>query len=88
MSAETRTVGESIFEDYLTAQGLTFEFEKEHAGKTKRPDYTIEWHCQTIVLDVKDFDPPDRFPTGSGAFDPYPPIRERINQGRDKFKQF
>ena len=37
---------------------------------------------------MKDFDPPDHFSTGFGAFDPYPPIREKINQGRDKFKQF
>src|ERR1700686_3484154 len=26
--------------------------------------------------------------SGFGAFDPYPPIREKIDQGRDKFKQF
>jgi len=37
---------------------------------------------------VKDFDPPDHFPMGFGQFDPYPPIREKIDQGRDKFKQF
>ena len=37
---------------------------------------------------MKDFDPPDEPLKGFGQFDPYPPIREKIDQGRDKFKQF
>jgi hypothetical protein len=84
----TRTQGEVVFEKYFDSQRLPFEFEKEHAGKSKRPDYTIEWEGRTIVFDVKDFDPTDKFLTGFGQFDPYTPIREKINQGRDKFKQF
>jgi hypothetical protein len=88
MSDSSRTPGEVVFEKYLDSQNIPFEFEKEHAGKIKRPDYTIEWEGKTVVFDVKDFDPPDRFPTGFGQFDPYTPVREKINQGRDKFKQF
>jgi hypothetical protein len=83
-----RTPGEVAFEKYLDSHHIKFEFEKEHPGKSKRPDYTIEWEGKTIVFDVKDFDPPKIFPMGSGAFDPYPPVREKIDQGRDKFKQF
>jgi hypothetical protein len=88
MPESPRTPGEIVFEQYLKCQSISFEFEKEHRGKSKRPDYTIEWGSKPVVLDVKDFDPPDSFPTGFGAFDPYPPIREKIDQGRDKFKQF
>jgi hypothetical protein len=88
MSEPTRTQGEILFERYLTTQHLPFEFEKEHAGKSKRPDYTIEWNGNTVVLDVKDFDPPERLPTSFGAFDPYPRIREKVEQGRDKFKEY
>lgn len=88
MADSSRTPGEVLFEKYLHSQGIQFEFEKEHAGKSKRPDYTISWEDQTVVFDVKDFDPPDTFPSGFGQFDPYPPIREKIDQGRDKFKQF
>lgn len=88
MTESSRTKGENLFEQYLSSQSLLFEFEKEHSGKTNRPDYTIEWDSQTVVFDVKDFDPPKKLPTGFGFFDPYRPIREKINQGRDKFKQY
>ena len=88
MNAEgRRTPGETIFEDYLARQNLPFEFEKEHPGKSKRPD-TITWDAKTIVFDVKDFDAPPNVRMGAGTFDPYPRIREKIEQGRDKFKSF
>ena len=77
-----------MFERYLESQCLPFDFEKEHTGKSKRPDYSIEWQRQMVVFDVKDFDPPETSSTGFSAFDPYPRIREKIEQGRDKFKQF
>jgi hypothetical protein len=83
-----RTTGEIIFEEYLSTQQLKFEFEKEHPGKTKRPDYTLSWNGSFVVCDVKDFDPPDGPMPRFGAFDPYPRIREKIEQGREKFKQF
>jgi hypothetical protein len=83
-----RTEGEMVFEKYLELQQIPFAFEKEHASKSKRPDYTVEWEGRIVVFDVKDFDPPDKFSTGFGQFDPYTPIREKIDQGRDKFKQF
>lgn len=88
MTESPRTPGEILFEQYLRGQNLPFEFEKEHPGKSKRPDYTIEWNSQTVVFDVKDFDPPEKFRTGFGFFDPYTRIREKIDQGRDKFKQY
>jgi hypothetical protein len=88
MTESSRTPGEVVFEKYLDSQNIKFEFEKEHPGKTKRPDYTIEWEGKTLVLDVKDFDPPQSPLSGFGQFDPYTPIREKIDQGRDKFKQF
>ena len=88
MTEGLRTRGEVLFEQYLQSQDLPFEFEKEHAGKSKRPDYTIQWKGEALVFDVKDFDPPEKVPTGFGFFDPYTRIRETIEQGRDKFKEF
>ncbi len=89
MTEIPRTQGEILFEQYLASQSLPFEFEKEQAGKSRRPDYAIEWRGSTVLLDVKDFDAPTEMVKGfSGAFDPYPRIREKIEQGRDKFKQF
>jgi len=80
--AHSRTHGEILFEQYLESQGLPFEFEKEHPGKSTRPDYTIEWDGKPMLFDVKDFDPPEKFPTGFGFIDPYTRIREKIGQGR------
>ena len=54
-----RTPGETVFEKYLKLQHIPFEFEKEHQGKSKRPDYTIEWEEHPVLFDVKDFGPPD-----------------------------
>jgi hypothetical protein len=83
-----KTAGEEVFESYLDSVPLPFEFEKQHDGKRKRPDYTIVWKGRAVVLDVKDFDPPTQIATGPYAFDPYPRIREKIDQGRDKFREF
>jgi hypothetical protein len=85
--AGARTAGEIRFEQYLKSQNLQFAFEKEHPGRSQRPDYSIPWRSREIVLDVKDFDQPHDI-VGDGAYDPYVKIREKIEQGRDKFKQF
>jgi hypothetical protein len=44
MPESQKTPGEIVFERYLNSQSIPFEFEKPHAGKSKRPDYTIQWH--------------------------------------------
>lgn len=88
MTDAVRTAGEILFKQYLQSQKLSFEFEMEHVGKSKRPDYTIEWEGRTVVFDVKDFDPPSRISMGFQQVDPYPRIREKIDQGREKFKQY
>lgn len=82
-----KTEGEKLFERYLISQGLAFEFEKEYPQKAKRPDYTVPWEGNSVLVDVKDFESPSHL-SGSGAFDPYSPIREKINQGCTKFKEY
>ncbi len=81
------TQGEALFEEYLHTQGIAFEFERKQAGKSRVPDYEIEWGGKQVYLDVKDFDAV-RLAPGSGAFDPYPRIREKVEQGRDKFREY
>jgi len=70
-----------VFEKCLDSQNIPFRFEMEHPRKSKRPDYTIEWEGKTVVFEVKDFDPPKTFKTGFMQFDPYLPIREKIDHG-------
>jgi len=49
------------------------------------PDYAIPYGGTHVLLDVKDF-VSDGVALGSGAYDPYAPIRAKINKGREKFK--
>jgi hypothetical protein len=67
--------------------GYAYEFEKEYEGKRKRPDYTITRDDRVFLFDTKDFDPiTPQF--GFQQFDPYIRIRQRIDDGRKKFKAF
>lgn len=80
------TQGELCFQSYLEALQYPYEFEKEFPGKSARPDYTVTKNGGQFLFDVKDFDP--YAPLGFMQFDSHPYIRERINKGRRKFKEF
>ena len=79
---------EILFEAYLRSQGHTdFAFEPKMQGTSRRPDYRLSWSEQDILFEVKEFQAKaDDFGPGFGVFDPYPPLREKINAARDKFK--
>jgi|ERR1700722_2255469 len=81
-----RTKGEQRFEAYLKTMGYPFVFEKEHLGKSKRPDYTLAFGGKTYLFDVKDADPYTS--RGFNQFDPHPEITERIKAGLKKFREF
>jgi len=88
----SKNKSELLFEQYLAMSGLSdFEFEKEFAGRPQRPDYVVRLVDGTEVLfEVKEFKSSidDFLPGGGGAYDPYTFIREKIDQGREKFKTF
>jgi hypothetical protein len=76
-----RTAGERAFEVYLVENGFTtFEFERAHAGKRKRPDYSLDLDRE-YLFDVKDM-------TKDENLDFYKWIREQINQGSRKFREY
>jgi hypothetical protein len=82
----TKTEGEALFEQYLQEMGYVYQFEKTFPGKTKKPDYSVQ-HGGEFLFEVKDFEEAE--PTlGFGAYDPYPLIRQKINQAREKFQEF
>lgn len=83
-----KTESEIFFEEYLKAGGITdFIFEKDIEGASTRPDYDLSFRGQEILFDVKEFRAtPEDFRPGFGAYDPYGPIREKIEAGRKKFK--
>jgi hypothetical protein len=88
----SKNKSELLFEQYLAMSGLSdFEFEKEFAGRSQRPDYAVRLVDGTeILFEVKEFrtTTDDFLPGGGGAYDPYSFIREKIDQGREKFKSF
>lgn len=84
-----RTASETLFESYLVSRGLEFDFEPVFSGKSRSPDYRLNFEGRPALIEVKEFigDPRARR-LGAGAFDPYPPIREKIEAGRKKFREF
>ena len=85
-----KTPGELAFEEYLTAQGITFDYEPPLSFTTKVVDYVVDHPTHgRIYFEVKDIDRSPFEGIGSfGAFDPYAPIRSHIDAGQKKFKDF
>ena len=78
---------EILFEDILMVSGLPdFTFEKQFLGTTKRPDYTVTLKGVDILFEVKEFGATNDSQRGFSFYDPYGPIRKKIEEGRRKFK--
>lgn len=76
-----------LFEEYLTSHGYSdWTYEVPVEGKLKTPDYRLEHGCSHF-FEVKEFDSPLPSP-GFGTYDPYGPIREKINQASRQFKEY
>jgi len=79
---------EMLLEGYLRHHGYKdFDCEPAIAGSSKRPDFRLRWNGGEVLLEVKEF----RARAGDlrasgGHFNPYAPLREKIEQGRDKFQ--
>ena len=88
MTDANRNASELLFEEYLTAQGYTnWTHEVPVEGKRKNPDYRLEHLGSSLVFEVREFNVP--MPTmGGGKYDPYGPIREKINQSTRQFKEY
>jgi hypothetical protein len=88
VSIDNRNESELLFEEYLTSHGyVSWTHEPIIAGKRKHPDYLVEHGGAEQVFEVKEFDAPLP-PLGFGAYDPYLPIREKINRATRQFKEY
>lgn len=93
-SAEGRTLSEQYFEHYLQSNGFFhFEFEPSLPGTTRKPDYRLQIGSNQVLFEVKQLQFSNKdlgFPQGAGirgrAVDPYAPIRQKIDDAREKFK--
>lgn len=82
-----KTISEELFERYLNDSGSSFRFQPRQEGTAKLPDYSMKVSNTEILFEVKQFDQTSggvNLPRG--AYDPYRPVREKINQAREKFK--
>ena len=86
--AASKTESEQLFEAYLNASGYTeFRFEREFEETASRPDYSLTLSGNHLVFEIKEFQATeDDFAPGFRFYDPYAPIREKINAARKKFK--
>jgi len=82
----TKTHSELLFEDYLQSLSLDFGYEAEVPGRTKRPDYRVEFNGRPYWFEVKELLDPESKPTK--GFDPTPPFEEKIDKARKKFSEF
>lgn len=84
-----KNISEVLFERYLTEQGLTFEFEKKYAGKSRLVDYTVAIDGRDFLIEVKQFEQKDYpFPKSATYVDPHRPIRAKIEQAKEKFQEY
>lgn len=83
------TKSELLFEQYLQSQDLTtYHYEKNFEHTSKKPDYALEFGGSEILFEVKEFQlTTEDLSIGFGGYDPYVPIREKIDQARDKFRK-
>jgi hypothetical protein len=82
-----RTVSELAFEEYLSKQGIIFRYEELPNRITQSVDYSFKIASKTLRIDVKEWAPKRQLP-GVGSLDPYMPVRNKIEEGRKKFKQY
>jgi hypothetical protein len=81
-----KNASEVLFEEYLNRQGYSqWQHEPDVPGKKKRIDYRLEYRGGVYFLEVKEFDGPPML-EAFGSFDPYGPIRQKIDAAAKQFK--
>jgi hypothetical protein len=85
---EVKNASEMLFEEYLQSKGFGhFQFQKQMPGTLKRPDYSLNFRGREILFEVKEFvGTDDDFRPGGRAYDPYEPIREKINSASKQLR--
>jgi hypothetical protein len=86
--AKPKTESERLFEILLGARRLiNFKYEPSIPGVPARPDYVLTLGNGQVLFEVKEFQPAaEDFRPGAGSYDPYGPIRSKIQDGAKKFK--
>jgi len=75
---------ESVFEEYLHRQGISWEYEATRGQK--KPDYLIPHARGKCIVEVKQIHDPDPRPTD--GFSPDKPVRLKIGRARKQFREY
>jgi len=89
MPPSPRNASELLFEEYLTEHDYNdWSHEPAIEGKIKNPDYLLNHAGDSHIFEAKEFDGPILPPGFAGAYNPYRPIRAKINQAARQFKEY
>jgi hypothetical protein len=86
-----KTRSEKLFEQYLDLNGFKgkCDYEPSISGKTKRPDYRLNYNGRECFFEVKELrKKPNEPKERSAIINPYSSLRKEINEARKKIKQF
>ena len=81
---EEKSRAEVVYEEYLTGQGTTWEYET--LPGRKKPDYLIPHAGGKCIVEVKLIEDPDPRPTE--GYNPDRSIRAKITDARKQFKEY
>lgn len=81
---EAKSRAEVVFEEYLTSQGVTWEYET--LPGRKKPDYLIAHGGGKCVVEVKLIEDPN--PRPHGGYDPDRSVRAKIRDARKQLKEY
>ncbi|MFA5292634.1 MAG: hypothetical protein WC496_06315 [Phycisphaerae bacterium] len=82
---------ERFFERYLNSNGFKgkWTYEPLISGKSKKPDYLLDYNGQECFFEVKELRKKNNEPTKWPAFiDPYISLRTEIHDAKKQFKEF
>lgn len=88
---ETKNESEKVFERYLDLNGFQdkWEYEPSIPGKSKKPDYLLNWKKEMCFFEVKELRKKPNEPTARAAYiDPYSSLRAEIDEARQKFREY
>ena len=88
---EGKNESEKVFEQYLDSNGFQgrWTYEPSIPGKSKKPDYMLNWKGNKCFFEVKELRKKPNQPAGRAMyFDPYPSLRSEIDEARKKFKEY
>jgi len=82
-----RVQSDAFLQEYLRSHGLTdVEVDPVIENSSSRPDYRLRADGFEVLFDVEELTKPGDGRIRGGAYNPYGPIREKINAARRKFK--